>query len=141
VYVSGAVREPAVYTLPPGAIVQQAITMAGGPADDAALDALNLARPLVDGEQVVVPRQGEAAPTPLSPGPTGDASPGIGLVNINTATLDELDTLPGVGPAIAQRIIDYRTANGPFQRIEDIQNVAGIGPATFEDLRDLIIVD
>ena len=151
VHVTGAVNYPEVYALPADAIVQEAILVAGGPTDDAALDTLNLARLLNDGEQIVIPRQGEMAvqPQPQTQTTTtdntsdsGSSAPAfIGPVNINTAGPEELDTLPGIGPVIAQRIIDYRNLNGPFARIEDIQNVAGIGPATFEDLRDLITVN
>jgi len=152
VYVSGAVRTPDVYILPAGSIVNDAVQAAGGPADDADLDRINLALPLSDHQQVYVPRVDEttpAAPLPgLPPAPTptasrdktGPASPG-GKVNINTATVEQLDTLPGIGPAIAQRIVDYRQANGPFSAPEDIMNVKGIGEATFEELRDLITVE
>jgi len=136
VYVSGAVQRPAVYELSPGSIVRDAIEAAGGPTSEADLDRVNLALEVRDQQQVYVPRQGEANPLPSVSG--GEA--GEERVNINTATAAELETLPRVGPATAQRILEYREANGPFERIEDIQNVPGIGPATFEGMKDLITV-
>jgi competence protein ComEA len=141
VHVSGAVRAPAVYRLPPGSIVQDAVDAAGGPAADADLERINLAVELRDQQQVYVPRKGEAEPQPpISGGESGGEEPAGALVNVNTATAAELETLPRIGPAMAQRIIEYREANGPFGSIEDIQNVPGIGPATFEGLKDLITV-
>jgi len=141
VHVSGAVRQPAVYRLPPGSIVQEAVDAAGGPAPDADLERINLALELQDQQKVYVPRQGEANPPPsVSGGASGSGGSAGALVNINTATATELETLPRIGPVTAQRIIEYREANGPFEAIEDIQNVPGIGPATFEGLKDLITV-
>jgi len=141
VHVSGAVGQPAVYELPPGSIVQDAIDAAGGPAPDADLDHINLALELGDQQQVYVPRQGETnPPPPVSGGEPGSEGSVGALVNVNTATVVELETLPRIGPVTAQRIVDYREANGPFEAIEDIQNVPGIGPATFEGLKDLITV-
>jgi competence protein ComEA len=141
VYVSGAVQTPAVYQLAPGSIVQNAVDAAGGPLSDADLTRLNLALELRDQQQVHVPREGEAAPPPaVSGGESESAGAAGGLVNINTATAEELETLPGIGEVTAQRIIDYREANGPFETIEDIQNVSGIGPKTFEGMKDLITV-
>jgi competence protein ComEA len=135
VYVSGAVEHPDVYTLPPGSIVKDAIVAAGGAAADADLDAVNLALPLSDALQVHVPRQGEAShPRPLQ----GSPSPGGSQVDLNTAGAAELETLPGIGPALAQRIVDYRQTHGPFQTIEDIMQVSGIGPATFDKIKALI---
>jgi competence protein ComEA len=141
VHVSGAVRQPAVYELAPGSIVQDAVDAAGGPASNADLDCINLALELRDQQQVYVPRQGEtSAPPPVSGGdPDSGGSTGP-LININTATTAELDTLPRIGPTMAQRIVEYREASGPFAAIEDVQNVPGIGPATFEGLKDLITV-
>jgi competence protein ComEA len=137
VYVSGAVAHPDVYTLPAGAIVQAALEAAGGPDGDADLEHLNLARPLKDGEHVYVPRVGEAPTPPAEGGPTVVTGP----VNINIATQTELETLPGIGPVLAGRIIEYREANGPFGSIEDIQNVPGIGPSIFEDIKESIMVN
>ncbi len=141
VHVSGAVRQPAVYELAPGSIVQDAVDAAGGPASDADLDCINLALELRDQQQVYVPRQGETSPPPPVSGgePQGGGSTGL-PININTATTAELETLPRIGPTMAQRIVEYREANGPFAAIEDIQNVPGIGPATFEGMKDLITV-
>jgi competence protein ComEA len=136
VYVSGAVRKPDVYVLPVHAIVKDAITAAGGATTEADLDRINLATRLADQMQVYVPRKGEAAP------PQSGSAPGAATdkININTASAEELDKLPGIGPAIAKAIIDYRTANGPFKQIEDINAVKGIGDALFEKIKDQITV-
>ena len=141
VHVSGAVRQPAVYELSPGSIVQDALDAAGGPVPDADLDCINLALELRDQQQVYVPRQGETNPLPPVSGGASDGEGSVGeLINVNTATTVELETLPRIGPVTAQRIVEYREANGPFETIEDIQNVPGIGPATFEGLKDLTTV-
>ena len=141
VYVSGAVRRPDVYELPPGTIIRDALAAAGGATSDADLDCINLALEVRDQQQVYVPRRGEASPP--SPGASGGANArettGV-KVNINTATAAELETLPRIGPTMAQRIVEYRQANGPFKTVEDIQNVPGIGPTTFAGLKDLITV-
>jgi competence protein ComEA len=138
VYVSGAVAHADVYELPPDSIVRDALDAAGGAVADANLDAVNLARPLSPGDQVYVPRVGEAVAPVSQEG--GQAAPAAsGPVNINTADQAALESLPGIGPALAQRIIEYREANGPFAAIEDIQNVSGVGPATFEGFRELIV--
>jgi competence protein ComEA len=136
-----------VYTLPPTSIIADAIAAAGGPSDDADLDRVNKAIPLSDGMQVYVPHAAEAAaPQPVAPVPAKaaaaretdavGASEGGALVDINIATLAELDTLPGVGPATAQRIIDGR----PYGSIEDLMRVRGIGQATFDKLKERITV-
>ncbi len=138
VYVSGAVHQPDVYPLLPDSIVKDAITAAGGATDDADLDRINLALPVADGQHVYVPRVGEENP-PVQP-PSRQPAAGI-QVNINTADSAALDSLPGIGPALAQRIIDYRQEHGPFARLEDIMEVPGIGPGTFEKLQDLITTD
>lgn len=138
VYISGAVAHPDVYTLPPGAIVRDAVDAAGGLTAEADRDRINLAQRLSDGEHVHIPRIGEA-PTPIPQANEGTSAPS-GPININTATQAELETLPGIGPALAQRIIDYREEHGPFTSIEQIQNVSGIGPAKFEAIKDLITV-
>jgi competence protein ComEA len=144
VYVSGAVAHPDVYELPYDSIVKDAIEAAGGPTDEADLDRINLARRVHDEEQIYVPQRGEESPPVSSPSglslPSSSSGQEDGKVNINTATAEELDALPGVGPSIAQRIIDYRTTNGPFQSIEDVKNVRGIGDVTFEKLKDKITV-
>jgi competence protein ComEA len=137
VYVSGAVRKPDVYALPLNSIVKDAVTAAGGATADADLDRINLAARLADQMQVYVPRQGETAPPPPN-GSSPDSS--TEKININTASAEELDKLSGIGPAIAKAIIDYRTKNGSFKKIEDINNVKGIGDALFEKIKDQITV-
>ena len=139
VHVAGAVQRSGVYRLTVGSRVIDAVEAAGGATDEAELDALNLAEPLVDGRKVWVPKQGEVQPMTAA-GILNSAAAGVsgGKVNINTADLRELETLPRIGPALAQRIIDYRTANGPFQIIEDIKKVSGIGEKIFEGLKDYI---
>jgi competence protein ComEA len=138
VYVSGAVHQPDVYPLLPDSIVKDAILAAGGATDDADLDRINLALPVADGQHVYVPRLGEED---LPVQPSSNQRAGEYKVNINTADVAALDLLPGIGPALAQRIIDYRQEHGPFARLEDIMEVSGIGPGTFEKLRDLITTD
>ena len=135
VYVSGAVHHPDVYTLLQDSIVKDAIEAAGGPTEEADLERINLALPVTDGQQVHVPRQGEDDP-PVQP-PSGQSTTGD-KVNINTADSAALESLPGIGPSLAQRIIDHRQTQGPFERIEDIMEVSGIGDATFEGIQDLI---
>jgi competence protein ComEA len=150
VYVSGAVVNPAVYPLPPGSIVDDAVRAAGGLSADADAVAINLAAPLADGMQVYVPTLDESAatPPPLSaPLPTVD--PGAsrmggvttaGLININLATQADLEMLPGIGPTMAANIIAYREANGPFTAIEAIMDVPGIGDGKFGAIKELITV-
>jgi competence protein ComEA len=146
VYVTGAVREPDVYVLSPGSIVKDAVAAAGGATGDADLERINLAIQVHDQQQIYVPRQGEATP-PVPPVATalpaaesrfGEAP--VSVVNINAASAAELEALPGIGPAFAQRIVDYRAEHGPFAGIEDIMEVKGIGPATFAGLEGLIVV-
>jgi competence protein ComEA len=144
VHVIGAVLRPGVYVFVDGSRVQDAITAAGGLAAGADPDALNLAAKLDDGQQLDVPYLGGSPPAPaptsgfrvLPAEPT--ATPAANLININTAAVDQLESLPGIGPTIAQNIVDYRTVHGPFAHIEDIMNVAGIGPSTFDSIKDLI---
>lgn len=138
VHVSGAVASSGVYELPEGSRVSDAIDAAGGMVDDASEDALNLARVLVDGEQVVVPTVEERMQE-LQAVANGGASPS-GKVNINTATAEQLDTLPGIGESTAQKIIADREANGPFASPEDLKRVSGIGDKKFAELADLITV-
>ena len=139
VYVSGAVQQPDVYTLPPGSIVKDALLAAGGATADADLDRINLALAVAEGQHVYVPHQGETDPPVQPPArqPAGQSAGGE-KVNINTADAASLEDLPGIGPSLAQRILDYRQAHGPFAQIEDIQEVSGIGPATFAEIQDLI---
>ena len=138
VYVIGAVNKPDVYQLSIGSNVKEAITAAGGATADADLDRINLALRLTDQMQVRVPRKGEIVPPP----PSGDSTPGSsgGLININTATVEQLDTLPGIGPSYAQAIVDYRTQNGAFKTIEEIKNVKHIGDSVFAKIKDRITV-
>lgn len=140
VHVVGAVRRPGVYTAPSGSRVHDAIERAGGALGNAALEAINLARVLVDGEQVYVPTSDEASAA--ADAPTGQRSMAGGMVgqkvNLNTATAEELDGLPGIGPATAQKIIDDRARNGPFMAPEDLMRVPGIGPKKFDALKDLV---
>ena len=135
VYVTGAVDQPeTLHTLPPGSRVMDAIDAAGGLTDAADLEGVNLAAFLHDGDQVHVPPINEeqtALPTPS----------GGTVIHINTATLEELDTLPGIGPALAQAIIDYRETNGMFASMEDLDAVSGIGPALMQQLEGLIAFD
>lgn len=135
IYVTGAVQRPEVYTLPQDSIVRDALQAAGGPTEEADLERINLALPVVDGQHVHVPRLGDET-SPIEPPSRLPAT--VGKVNINTADLVTLESLPGIGPSLAQRIIDYRELHGPFERIEDIMEVSGIGEATFEGMQDLI---
>lgn len=135
VHVDGQVQRPGVVVLPAGARVADAIEAAGGALPDTELAGVNLARPLVDGEQVLVgidpPPGSAAAPNPVAGAPGAPASPAAGgLVSLNSADLAGLDTLPGVGPVTAQSIIDWRTANGGFSSVEELIEVDGIGEAT-----------
>ena len=144
VHVAGLVRDPGVYRFHQGDRVVDALDAAGGPRPGADLTTLNLAALLSDGEQVVVGRAGgPAPPSGTSEGGAGGGSPGgggAGPVNVNTATLDQLESLPGIGPALGQRIIDYREQHGPFHTVDDLLNVSGIGDKTLEDLRPLVTV-
>jgi len=153
VQVSGEVHAPGVYALPPGSRLQEAIAAAGGFTAEANSAALNLASPLEDGFWVQVPSQIKTeTPFPTAAGSSGARSSAgeqpspttaestSSLIDINTATQEELESLPGIGPVTAQKIIAFREENGPFTSIEEIQKVSGIGPATFEKIRELITV-
>jgi competence protein ComEA len=137
VHVAGWVRRPGVYELPVGSRVIDAIDLAGGPREGADLSALNLAAVLSDAQQVLVPKRG---PPGSAPGGAGGGGAAGGLVNLNSATVAELETLPGIGPVLAQKIVDYRTEHGPFTRVEDLMNVSGIGEARFAELKDKVTV-
>ncbi len=135
IYVTGAVVHPQqIYALPVGSRVQDALEAAGGASPDADLAHVNLARVLQDGEQIDVPQLGAQA------GTKGTAS-ASGPVHINTATLDDLQRLPGVGPAIAQRILDYRNQHGPFRSLADLDKVSGIGPTRLKEWAGLVVFD
>jgi competence protein ComEA len=135
VHVSGAVRNPGVYQLSPGSRVQDAIGAAGGLLPDADEGALNLAALLKDGQRVQVVTQTQAQETAVR------SSAAELPVDINSAMQEDLESLPGIGPVLAQRIIAYREANGPFAAVEDLQQVEGVGADTFEKLKDLVTVE
>lgn len=144
VYVLGAVQRPGVYSLPPNSRVIDAIQAAGGFSDVATTTEVNVAERLKDGQRLEVPGSGPL-PTPVfiigSGGLLETPTPIPGdPVNINTADLALLDTLPGIGPTAAQRIIDYRDTNGPFTIVDDLLKIPGIGPVTMEKLRPLVTV-
>jgi competence protein ComEA len=140
VYISGAVQHPDVYQVPAAARVKDVVMAAGGLAEDAATDQVNLAEHIVDAQHIHIPRQGETSPDPAPTGESATADHQDGPLNINTASAADLDGLPGIGQSIAQRIVEYRTANGPFQSAEDLQKVKGIGPALFAKIASLITV-
>lgn len=137
VHVAGAVHAPGVYRFGEDERVEAAIAAAGGAREDADLDALNLAAKLHDGERIYVPVEGEEESAAGSPGRGSD---GPGRVNVNTAGSEELQSLPGVGPAIAERILAHRETHGRFETPRDLLKVSGIGPRTLESLEDLITV-
>ncbi len=136
VHVAGAVQHPGLYRLPIGARVGDAVASAGGLSADARPASVNLARVLSDGEQVLVADSSE----PPGVSTSGGKAASGGLVDLNTADEATLDTLPGVGPSTALRIVQDREKNGPFRAVEDLQRVSGIGPKRFEQLKDLVTV-
>lgn len=148
VHVIGAVPRPGLYEFAEGARVQDAIDAAGGLLSSGDTTSINLAALLEDGQQLNIPYKAGEEPAPFQtnepflPGATATEEPSENsdLININTASVEELDSLPGIGPTIAQRIVDYRDENGPFQSIEDILNVSGVGPSTYDQIKDLITV-
>lgn len=150
VHVFGAVFKPGVYQISQGARMIDAVNMAG-PTEEADLDSIKLAAKVTDGQDIPVPFKVDIDPSAVGAGQGASTSAGTtrrnvftapadGLVNINTANESELDTLPGIGPALAQRIIQYRETNGFFQSAEDIKNVSGIGDKNFENMKDKITV-
>lgn len=134
--VAGAVRHPGLVRVPHGARVADAIARAGGLATGALRDAVNLAAPVADGQQVLVPARG-------SPAATGDAGTGTpassGPVSLSSASAEQLDALPGVGPVTAQKIVAYRQQHGPFSSVEGLDAISGIGPARIADLKGLVV--
>src|SRR6185295_13182859 len=134
--VVGAVRRPGLYRLKEGARVADAVTRAGGPTPKAQIELVNLAARIADGEQIVVPRRGLGAPVGAAGAAGGTAAPGP--VHLNSATLEQLDALPGVGPVTAQKILDYRQKHGAFGSVDELDAISGIGPARLETLRDLV---
>ncbi len=144
VHVTGAVPRPGYYELAEHSRVQDAIDMAGGLLSTSDADSLNLAALLEDGQKLEIPYRSGQEPEEIPEfGLTEEPLPPPGLeelVDINTASFEEFDSLPGIGPTTAQNIIDYRDENGPFQDIEELMNVPGVGPTTFENIRDLITV-
>jgi competence protein ComEA len=135
--VAGAVRRPGLYRLRAGSRIDDAIAAAGGVTARAQLDAVNLAAPIADGEQVVVPGRGAAGALAAGPPATGSA-PSAPL-DLNTATAAQLEALPGIGPVTAQKILDYRQAHGAFHSIAELEGVPGIGPAHMAQLKGLVI--
>lgn len=133
--VVGAVRRPGLYRLAQGSRIADAVTRAGGATAKADLAQVNLAAPLADGEQVVVPRRGAGVAAAGSSSAAGPAAP----VQLSTATLEQLDSLPGVGPVMAQKILDYRQKHGAFQSVDELDAVPGIGPKRLEQLHELVV--
>ena len=134
VNVVGAVRRPGLYRLKDGSRVADAVSRAGGPTPKAQIELINLAARIADGEQIVVPRRGLATPGAAASG----GSPATGPVHLNSATLEQLDALPGVGPVTAQKILDYRQQHGAFGSVDELDAISGIGPARLEQLRGLV---
>lgn len=141
VHASGGVRSPGVYRLPVGSRVVDLLDRAGGPSDDIDLERVNLAAALVDGQRIWLPRRGEPAPSVAegSAQPGGSSSVASGPVDINHASVDQLESLPGVGPATAAAIVSQREKNGPFRSVDDLTQVRGIGVSKIEAIRDLVV--
>ena len=130
--VAGAVRHPGLYRLEQGTRIADAVAIAGGATARADIELVNLAAPLADGEQVVVPKRGAAPASGATASPTAP-------LDLNTASLEQLDGLPGIGPTTAQKILDYRQAHGAFHSLEDLDAVPGIGPSRLAQLKGLVI--
>ncbi|MCH7738317.1 MAG: helix-hairpin-helix domain-containing protein [Chloroflexi bacterium] len=142
VYVNGAVNNPGVYSLDPNSRITDALDAAGGVTSEANLDGLNLALRINNQAQYYVPKMGETPPasSSLSPASTGSVALPGGLIDLNLASVELLDTLPGIGPALAQAIVAYRENVHPFRSIAEVQEVPRIGPVTYQNMRDLITV-
>ncbi|WP_051478465.1 ComEA family DNA-binding protein [Arthrobacter sp. H5] len=141
VHVTGAVKKPGIIETQTGARVFEVLEQAGGALPDADLAAINLAAAVEDGQQIRIPRAGEAPPDPMAPPAAGEPGAGVGgTVNLNTASAEELEALPRVGPVLAARIIEWRAGHGAFSRPEDLDAVPGIGPAMLEALLPLVSV-
>lgn len=140
VHVSGAVQQPGVYELEPGSIIQTALSAAGGAREDAVLAALNLAQPLQDGSKVYVPGEDDLTESLQSLVATPASAQDGQRLRLNEASLAELEQLPGIGPSLAQAILQYRDENGPFQSVDQLQDVPGIGPAKLSAVEDLVQV-
>jgi competence protein ComEA len=134
--VAGAVRRAGLYRLRSGSRIDDAIAAAGGPTAKAQLDSVNLAAPVADGEQIVVPARGAAGAVAASP--AAGSSPSAPL-DLNSATLEQLESLPGIGPVTAQKILDYRQGHGAFHSVAELDGVPGIGPAHMAQLKGLVI--
>jgi competence protein ComEA len=134
VNVVGAVRRPGLYRLPQGSRIADAVARAGGATRRAQIELVNLAAPLADGTQVVVPSRAPAAAGGTSASPSTPTGP----VHLNTATLEQLDGLPGVGPVTAQKILDYRQQHGAFSSVDELDAIPGIGPSRLDNLRELV---
>lgn len=147
VYVSGAARRPGVYELSADARLDDALQAAGGPTSDAALEMINLAKRLADEDHIHIPGQVDTgarrvqdeASLPTAPAGLSEQD-GPGRLNINTATVEELTSLPNIGPSRAAAIVDYREREGPFSSVDDLMNVGGIGEKITDSIRDLVAV-
>jgi competence protein ComEA len=137
VHVAGAVREPGVYRLPAGSRVADAVERAGGAHGAAAVEGINLAARLADGQQIIVPARAES-PVGVASGSGSGTSAADGPISLGTATVEQLDTIEGIGPVTAQEIIDFRDEHGGLSSVEDLDQISGIGPATMDALRGAV---